>query len=345
MHNFLAALTAAFLACSCTGKSSSSKVVNVATWSNYVSPEVVQRFEQKTGIRVQISNYSSNEELLAKLQAGASGYDLAVPSDYMVLAMSKLGLLQELDHSKFTHLKELDPKLMKRPFDPTNKYSVPYDWGTTGIAINRALYKGKLKGWKDLFGNAQLAGKFTLLDDARETLGAALKASGYSLNTVKPEELEKAKLLLLKYRKDVKAFTSEPTVPLSHGETAVAHAYVSDSLQARKAGAQIEYIIPEEGCTLWIDSWVIPKGGEHVVEAHAFVDFLLDAQNTVITTQTVFVSPANRSAISLLPPALQKDPAIFPSDAQLKKCEAMQDLGDKVALWDRTWTEIKARAE
>lgn len=332
--------------CTSGAKKGAAKTVNVATWSNYLSPEVIAAFEKQTGIRVQVSNYSSNEELLAKLQAGASGYDVAFPSDYMVFAMIQLGLLNSLDKSQIPALKGVDSKFLGKPFDPSNAYAVPYDWGTTGIAINRDRFKGKVRGWKDVFGNPELKGKFTLLDDVRETLGAALKATGASLNSTLEGDLSRAKELLLKHRSAVKAFTSEPTVPLAQGETWLAHAYVSDTLQARKqSGGKIDYVIPEEGCTLWIDHLVIPKGAEHVEEAHAFIEFLLQPKNAVQTTLSVFVSPTVPAVMSLLPAALARDPALFPTATQLAKCEMMQDLGVGLTAWDRIWTELKAQRD
>ncbi|MGK5081908.1 spermidine/putrescine ABC transporter substrate-binding protein [Bdellovibrionota bacterium FG-1] len=332
----------------CTKKSSSgdwaAKVVNLAIWSNYVSPELIKDFEKKTGIKVQVANYSSNEELLAKLQAGASGYDVAVPSDYMIFAMIKLGLIRELDRTQLSNFKALDAKFLNKSFDPGNKFSVPYDWGTTGIAVNRTLYKGEIKGWKNLFTNPDLAGKFSLLDDVRETIGAAMKQLGFSLNSRNPDELQKAKELLLKNRGRVKSFTSEPMMPLTNGETAVAHAYLSDALQARRAtGGKIEYIIPEEGCTLWIDNLVIPTGAQHLAEAHAFIDFLLEAKSNVSTVMSVLVAPANKEAFALLSKDLQTNPVLFPSEKALAKCEMIQDLGDTLTLWDRAWTEVKAQ--
>jgi spermidine/putrescine transport system substrate-binding protein len=323
-----------------------SKVVNLAIWSNYVSPELLQDFQKKTGIQVQVANYSSNEELLAKLQAGASGYDVAVPSDYMVFAMIKLGLIHELDYQQLPNSKSLDSRYLKKAYDPTNKFSVPYDWGTTGIAINRSLYKGEIKGWKNLFSNPDLAGKFTLLDDVRETIGAALKAQGFSLNSKNADELAKAKELLLKNRSKVKAFTSEPMMPLVNGETAVAHAYLSDALQARKqSGGKIDYIIPEEGGTMWIDNLVIPNGAKHLAEAHAFINFLLEAKSNVSTVMSVFVAPANKDAFALLPKDFQSNTMLFPSDAILAKCEMIQDLAENLTQWDRVWTEVKAQAQ
>ncbi|MBI4926014.1 MAG: spermidine/putrescine ABC transporter substrate-binding protein, partial [Bdellovibrio sp.] len=224
---------------SCTKKTesavtnTSSRIVNLIIWSNYVSPELLARFEKQSKIKVQVSNYASNEELLAKLQAGATGYDVAVPSDYMVFAMSKLGLLHELEPGALSNFKNIDAKFLKKSFDPQNRVSVPYDWGTTGIAVNRKLYSGELKGWKNVFHNPKLKGKFTLLDDVRETIGASLKCLGKSLNTKNTEDLTKAKTMLLKIRDELKGFTSEPMMPLVQSETAVAHAYMSDALQAR----------------------------------------------------------------------------------------------------------------
>jgi spermidine/putrescine transport system substrate-binding protein len=324
--------------------SGAPRVVNIATWSSYVSPELIERFTRETGIQVQVSNYSSNEELLAKLQAGASGYDVAIPSDYMVYAMAHLGLIRELDFSKLPNSRQLDPRFLKKSFDPENKRSVPYDWGSTGIAVNREIYKGPMRGWKDLFGAAELGKyKITLLDDVREVIAAALKSEGLSLNTKSPADLARAKAVIMKAKPRIRAFTSEPMVPLVSGETAVAHAYLSDAMQARKqTGGKIEYVIPVEGATLWIDNLVIPTGAANVAEAHVFINFLLDAKSNVSTVLNVGVAPANKEAFALLPKDVRENPALFPSAEVISRLEMMEDLGDALALWDRTWTEIKA---
>lgn len=336
----------------CTQKQSSSaqgrerataRSVNLAIWSNYISPALIQEFEKKTGIRIHISNYSSNEELLAKLQAGASGYDVAVPSDYMVGAMIHLGLLQELDHAKLGNFKHLDPKYLGRAYDSANRFSVPYDWGTTGIAVNRSLFQGKLSGWKDLFESPALKGKFTLLDDVRETLGAALKSRGYSLNSKNPDELNQAKQILLAQKARIKGYTSEPMMSLINGETAVAHAFMSDALQARReTGGKIEYILPEEGSTLWVDNLVIPNGARNLPEAHELINFLLEPASNASTVTAILVSPANKDVFALLPKEVQSNPSLFPSAAALSRCEMIQDLGESLAQWDRIWTEVKA---
>jgi spermidine/putrescine transport system substrate-binding protein len=174
-------------------------------------------------------------------------------------------------------------------------------------------------------------------------VGGALKSQGLSLNTRSQADLDKAKALLIKVRGRVKGFTSEPMVPLVNGETAVAHAYSSDAMQAAKqSGGKIEYIIPEEGGTLYIDNLVIPKGAKNIKEAHAFINFLLEPKSNASTVMSIFVAPANKEVFALLPKDIQSNPALFPPDAVLKKCEMIEDIGEALTLWDRVWTEIKA---
>jgi len=325
----------------CTRRPEPSVTVHLAIWSNYLSPEVVSQFEKVSGVRVQISNYSSNEELLAKLQAGANGYDVIVPSDYMVYAMAKLGLLKELDSRLLPNARSLDSRVLNKSYDPSRKYSVPYDWGTTGIAVNKKQYAGPpIRGWKDLFSRSDLAGKFTLLDDARETLGAILKMQGKSLNTRKLEDLKQARDYLIQIKSKVRGFNSE--MPLENGEISVAHAYVSDALQAKRdTGGQVDYVIPEEGGTLWIDNLAIPTGATHVQEAHALINFLLSPESNGSTAVAVQVAPANRDALALLPPDLQHDPMLFPEPILQAKLEMMEDLGESLLLWEKAWTEVK----
>jgi len=322
------------------------KEVGLAIWSNYVTPEMIQEFETKTGFKVQISNYSSNEELLAKLKAGASGIDLAVPSDYMVYAMAQMQMLQTLDQAKVEAFKDLDAKLIGKEFDPKNQYSMPLDWGTTGIAINRKLYTGSLTGWKDLFSNPKLAGKFSLLDDVRESLGAALKMNGASLNSTSNDEITKAQKSLEAIRKNVKSFTSETLMGLVEGEMAVAHAFSCDALQARaKTKGQIDFIIPSEGCTQWIDNLVIPQSARNTAGAYALMNFLLSAEISAQRTKNLWVAPSNTKAIALLPAETQKNASLFPGKTALTKCEMMKDVGESLVAFDQAWTALKASAE
>jgi spermidine/putrescine transport system substrate-binding protein len=261
----------------------------------------------------------------------------------MVLVMTKLGMLRKLELPKIPNSKALSPKFLKKGFDPQNEYSLPYDAGTTGIAVNHDLYKGTIKGWKDLFSKAELAGKFSLLDDAHEVIGAALKSLGYSLNSKNPEELKKAKEVLLKVRAGVRSFNSETLTPLVNGEVAVAQAFVMDALQARRnTGGKIDYILPEEGGTLFIDNLAIPASAAHVEEAHALINFLLEAKVGAALGSNLFLAPANKESLALLPQGFQAaNPNLFPNDSALVRFEMMQDMGEAAQLMDQIWTDLK----
>lgn len=319
------------------------KTVHLAIWSSYVTPEMLAEFTKATGYKVEMSNYSSNEELLAKLQAGASGVDVAVPSDYMVATMIELGMLRELKSEAIPHILELDPRLKGLYFDPKNAYSAPISWGTTGLAVNRNVFKGELKSWADLFTKAEYHGKFSLLDDVRETMGAALKSQGYSLNSTNEAEIAKAKEILMKARAQVRAFTSETLPGLVSGDLPIAHAYSVDGLQARaRTNGAVEFIIPADGCTHWVDTLVIPAGAKNIDGAHALINFLLSAQIGAERTKNLWVAPANKKSVELLPEELTSNKMLFPSDADLAKCEMLRDIGESLVSLDRSWTEIRA---
>jgi spermidine/putrescine transport system substrate-binding protein len=336
---------AAGSALSATALAAKPKTINIYTWEEYLPAATLEAFQKETGIKVNVSYFASNEELLAKLQGGATGYDVIMPSDYMIGVMVKLGLLAKIDHAKIPNAKQLDPKLVGRVYDKKNEYSLPYSWGTTGIAIHRGLYKGEVKSWKQLFETPGLAGKMSLLDDPRETIGAALLRYGYSLNTSDDRQLQKAKELLLQVKGRVKAFESNPMNLLTPGEVAVAHSYSCDAWFAQQEigdKAKIEYLIPEEGCTEWIDSFAILANSKNREEAHAFINRFLSADSQMLTVTEVGVGPSNLEAIKKLPEEVRKSPILFPAEKDLKRCEVIRDIGTKTAAYDRLWTEVKA---
>lgn len=322
---------------------SGERVVNLAIWSNYISKDFLEEFEKQSGVRVVISNYSSNEELLGKLQAGATGYDVAVPSDYMVFVMAKLGLLTTLDRAQISQFGEIEPGAKGGAYDPTNQFSIPYGRGVTGIAFNKEVVTEPVLSWKDLFENEKHAGKIGLLDDVRESIGSALKWKGHSINSTDPAQLAEAKSILVSAQKRIKAFSSEPVPLLLSGEVVMAQAYSSDALKARKLSAgKIDFVIPKEGTSLWVDCLVIPKGSPHQKEAHQLINFFLQARVAASRTEHFFVSPVVQGVRALLPEVLQKDPILFPPPARWKEFESVRDLEDKGTEWDRVWTEVKA---
>jgi spermidine/putrescine transport system substrate-binding protein len=339
-----------FLTAGCDSKKSENQTtaagkpreVNLAIWGNYLAKESEEKFQKQTGIKLNITNYSSNEELLAKVQSGASGFDVAVPSDYMVEIMAKSSLLEPLDSTKIPNKSLIDEAWLKQSFDSENKYSLPYAWSTAGIAINREIFKGTIKSWKDVFENKELKGKLSLLDDVREVTAAALKMHGYSVNTVNKGELDKAKKTLLEVKSRVKLFSSDTIDNLVNKEVAVAQTYSPDALQAQKrTNGKIEYIIPTDGATRAIDNLVVVKGAKNLTEAHELINYFLSQESNLVFVKNLMVGPVLKGTKALLPADVQSNAGLFPPAETMSRLEKIQDLGDQTQLYDDLWTQIK----
>lgn len=343
----LGVMAIAAITTGCTRKSESKSAggaVNLAIWGNYLDPEEQKMFTAQTGLQLNVTNYASNEELLAKLQAGATGFDVAVPSDYMVDIMKKMNLLEKLDLSQIPNRVEILPDFLKQAYDPANEFSLPYAWTMTGIAVHRDLYKGAVKGWKDLFGLADLNGRISLLDDAREAMGAALKSEGLSYNATDPAEIKKGKDVLVKARSRVKMFRSDMVDALVNKEIAAGQVYAVDANQAwRRTGGKVEFIIPAEGSTWAIDNMVIPKGAKNLREAHRLIDFFLQPKVNSIFVQKVMAGAVLTKTRDLLPADLKNNKALFPEPALFSKMEKIRDLAGATRMYDEAWTEIKSK--
>lgn len=335
---------------SCTSKNNQvpsdnneKKTVSLFIWSNYVSEEILKEFETKYNMKVIVSNYSSNEELLSKLQAGATGYDVIVPSDYMVAIMAKLKLLVPLNKELIKNSVGIDPKFLKLPYDTNNEFSYPYGWTTTGIAVNSKYFKGNLKSWKDLFENKQIQGKVNLLDDNREVFAAALKTMGHSINSQNNEEITKAKEYLKANKKQVKSFNSEVIEMLMNGEVWVSQMYSSDALQAQsKTKGLIKYIIPEEGCTMAVDNLAIPASAKNVEGANLLINFLLSQESNLAFVKKIYSGPILLSTKNNLPEELKSNSSLFPDKNIMAKLEMLVDLGELTSFYDQLWTELKS---
>ena len=321
----------------------SDPVLNLYIWADYTSPQIIEEFTRRTGIKVRVSNYASNEELMAKLQAGAIGYDLVLPTDYMVPAMIKLGMVRELDKSKIPNLRKVDSKFLGKDFDPDNKWSLPYAWTITGIGVNTAAYPAPVTSWEDLLRNDKIKDRATVLDDFREAIGAALKLNGASLNSRDPKELAQAKSTLIATKPRLKAFNASPASLLASGEVAMAHIYSGEALvAARDSGKAINFIIPKEGGTLAIDNMVIPIGATHIEAAYQFINYLYDPSTNADFVRRMMYGPVVIGTRALLPIELQRHPILFPQAEALSHCETMKDLGEATSSYDRIWSEIKA---
>ncbi|MFQ5881253.1 MAG: spermidine/putrescine ABC transporter substrate-binding protein [Candidatus Methylomirabilales bacterium] len=309
-------------------------------WGDYIDPAVIRAFAQEFGVRVIQDSYASNEDLLAKLQAGGAGYDVIVPSDYMVEVMIKEGLLQELDKSRLPNLGHIGIRHLGLPYDPGNRYCVPYLWGTTGLAYD-AERAPRPESWWVLW-DGRYRGQISMLNDQREAIAVALRLLGHSINSTDPEELEAAKALLQRQKSLVRMYNSENYDQLLlQGEVLLAHAWNGDVVKAAQEKPSLRYVIPKEGGTIYYDNLCIPKISPRQETAEVFINYLLRPDVAArIVRYTMQASP-NEAAKAHLPKAILEDPAVYPSTEVMARLEAIRDVGQALILYDRIWTEVK----
>jgi spermidine/putrescine transport system permease protein len=318
--------------------------LNIYAWSTYLSPRVIRGFEREFHCKVNFDFYDSNEALLAKLQAGNVDYDVVAPSDYMVEILIRQGLLEPLDKKRLPNAwANVDPRFLGLPFDPDNQYSVPYAWGTTGLAYRADLVKERVDSWSVLF-DPRFAGHILLLDDMREVFGMALKDLGHSLNSTNREEIRQARDLLLRQKPLVKGYNSSNfEQEMVAGEAWLAQAYNGNLTFALRDEPRIRYVIPKEGCTISVDCACIPRHAPHKDLAVTFINYFQRPEVAAAFINDCGFNTPNLYAARHVEPWLLAQPAVYPEAASLIQCEFMRDLGPVVALYDRYWTDIKAR--
>jgi len=316
-------------------------------WANYIDPEVYRLFEREFGVKVIEENFDSNETLRSKLQAGVSGYDIIVPSDYTVEILIRQGLLAKLDLSKIPNAQNISPRFRNLYYDPQNRYSIPYLWGTTGIGYNAQKIETAPTSWADLFEPSRLErykNRVSMLDDPREAIGAALKYLGYSVNSTDPHALAAAKTVLLAQKPYLARYDSETYDDfLLTGDLVIAHGWSGEFAKARLENPDLHYIIPSEGGVIWADNLAIPKNSTRVELAHKFIDFLLRPQINARIVNFLRYPSTNEAARAYILPEIANDPAIYPPEDVLEKLEWIKDIGDALALYEALWDEIKSR--
>lgn len=323
--------------------------LNVYNWTDYIDPDILTQFEEECGVKVVYDTFSSNEDLLAKLQAGATGYDVIVPSDYMVTIMRQLDMLKPLDKENIPNLSNLLPLFEDPPYDPGLQYSVPYQWGTTGIGYDIDATGEVPDSWTWIFDPAkaeQFEGKISLLNDQRETIGAALKYLGHSMNSVDEAELEEAKQVILAIKPFVATFDSDSFGDLLvSGETVIGHGWSGGYYQDIYASEDetLAYVIPQEGGVIWTDNMSIPKTAPHPYTAEVFINYILDPEIGAQLTNFNYYGSPNAAAEPFIEEGVLSDPGIYPPQETLDKLEFLADLGEGTLLWDRIWTEIKSQ--
>ncbi|SKA93259.1 spermidine/putrescine transport system substrate-binding protein [Prosthecobacter debontii] len=317
-----------------------AETLHVYTWADYVSPDVVEKFEAKHDCKVVIDTFDSNEAMFAKLKAGASGYDVIYPTSYMIEVMDAEGMLLDLDAAQIPHLKNIDSGVLEKIHDRSMKRSVPYTVGYAIIA-SRKDKSPSAATWA-VFENAALAGRMTLLDDMRETIGAALKSLGYSINTRNEKELAEAQAVLLKWKKNVAKFDNEGyKAGLDSGEFLLVHGYSGDLFQVAQENDKVALMIPQEGVTMSCDEMVIPKTAKQPALAHAWIDFLLDPEIAAENMEWMGYLCPNTEALKKVSPEFLHNPAVTIPDEIKAKCETIQDLGADLAKYTKVWDAVK----
>ncbi len=323
------------------GASQNPVTLNYFTWSDYVDPEIMDRFERTRNVRVVVDTYSSNEELLAKIQTGVTGYDVVVPSDFMAGIMGRLGLLAELDLGKIPNVQAIESHLQALPFDPDQKYTIPYLWGTVGIGYDSEVIPSPPASWEILW-DPQYSGRISILNDQRETLGMALRSLGYSLNSLSPQEIQEAKEKLMAQKPLVKAYTSEQFDHLLlTGDVVLAHAWGGPVARAMREKASIRYAVPREGGTIWTDCLAVLADSSNKDLAMDFINYLLDEEVSRLTSERLLFASANRNVKGRLPQEIRNNHAVYPTEETVARMEWMEDVREAIRLYDRAWTEIK----
>jgi spermidine/putrescine transport system substrate-binding protein len=317
-----------------------AKVLNFYNWTDYIAEDTIPNFQKQTGIKVTYDNYSSNDELFAKLSAGSTGYDLIVPTDATLLKMIKADLVEPLDLSLITNIDNLDDRFRNAAFDAGNKYSIPWQWGTTGIGFDKTKVGGEVTDW-DAFNLPAVNGKSSYLDEARDAFAMALFALGLDPNTTDDDDLDQARDYLIELKGKIKTITSDYQDPLGSGELLLAQAYSGDVFTIQGDNPKIEYIIPTSGAFSWVDVMAIPKGAKHPGNAEKFMNYILEPKVGAALTNYVNYGSPNKAAEPYIDKAILDNPLIYPPADELAKLPFQKDIGEDELKYSDRWTEVK----
>lgn len=317
--------------------------ITVYNWGEYIDPELVQQFEDENNINVVYETFDSNEAMMTKIDQGGTSYDVAMPSEYAIEKMKEDDLLIPIDHSKIPNLENIDPYFLDLAFDPGNEYSIPYFWGTVGIAFNPTLLEGQtFESWDDLW-DPSLEQEVIIVDSARETIGMGLNSLGYSLNSTDLGELREATDKLKTIGPNVKAIIGDEIVEMMRREeAAVALTWSGQAADMMWINENIDYSVPEEGSNLWFDNMIIPSTSDNVEGAHAFINFMLDPEVAAQNADYVGYSTPNEAAIELMDPEVTGDERFYPTEELRDRLEVYENLGlEMLGVYNELFLEFK----
>lgn len=317
--------------------------INLYNWAEYMPRELLKKFEKRTGIEVAETYYDDNEAMLAKFKAGVTDYDVCVPSDYMVHILLKSGLIQPLHMELLPNFETVLPQFRRPPFDPEDdglKYSVPYDWGTTGISVRLDKVKEEVTSWTKLWDTAY-EGEIQMLNDEREVLGATMKMLGYSYNSTSQEELDEAVAKDIAQKPLVRAYDSNNQRRAVVSGTPLVQGWSGWLLMAydEVGPEKMAYVLPSEGYCMYVDCMSIPVGAKSPYGAHLFIDFVLEPENYAQLVNYTWYSPAYSAAIPMIDDIVM---SFVPDDETLKRGEQLDDLGEAARMWSEAWRQVKS---
>lgn len=331
-----------FIITGCNSEEKEPKqVLNIYTWADNFSPEVLENFEKENNCRINYDVFANNEELLAKIQAGGARYDLIQPSDYMVSTMNKLDLLSELDYKNIPNSKYIIPELTNPSYDPESKHSLVYTWGITGIVYNTNFIKEAPRGWKDLW-DKNYKERVILLNDSREVIGMALKKNGWSVNCTDPAKLDKAVNDLKVLSPNVLAFDTDTIKQKFIADEAwIGQMWSGDASFAHKDNQALKFVVPEEGTVIWADTFAIPKGAHNKELAEKFINYIFDPKVSAINYEYIGYNDPNTKATEYHSEEYNNDPILKAAKDYIAKGQWIEDIGAALPMYDKCWTELK----
>lgn len=346
VSGLLLAVTAAFLSgCGASSKSTDNSEVIVYNWGEYIDEDVVKMFEEETGIKVIYDEFETNEIMYPKVSAGSTAYDVICPSDYMISKMLENDLLAELDFDKIPNAKNIGDQYWEtsKDFDPENKYSVPYCWGTVGILYNKTMVDEPITSWAQLW-DEKYADNILMQDSVRDAFMVAEKMNGFSLNTTDPAELEICKQALIDQKPLVQAYVIDQVRDkMIGGEAAIGVIYSGEAIYTQRENPDLEYVIPEEGTNVWIDSWVVPKNAPNYENALKWIDFMCREDIALKNFEYITYSTPNEAARALIEDEEIKNSEIAFPDLSKYDLEAFVYIGEEGdELYNNYWKEVKS---
>lgn len=312
-----------------SGGKGSKDTITIYNWGDYIDPDLLKQFTEETGIKVIYETFDSNEAMLTKIQQGGTTYDIAIPSEYTIEMMIEEDLLHPIDHSKIPNLQYIDPYYLDLPFDPKNKYSIPYFWGTVGIVFNPNLIPDHItfESWNDLW-DPSLKRKVFLVDSAREVMGMGLNSIGQSLNAKDEKLLRQVTDKLVTLSPNIKGIIGDEIIPLMiNNEAAVALTWSGSAADMMSENEELDYAVPQEGSNLWFDNFVIPKTAKNIDGAHAFINFMLDPEVAAQNAEYVGYSTPNKAALDIMDPEIVNDERFYPPEEIKDRLEVYENLG------------------